>query len=107
MVLGRFDHGQQNRKTLTGFPFSIGFRCWVICFAARRTTRLRTELIILMRPEVTLTKLDLYRLRQTTQEKMAAEKDLDKHPPLNQGEYEEEYESPGEAASAARSSPIN
>jgi type II secretory pathway component GspD/PulD (secretin) len=33
-------------------------------------TKTRTELIVLLRPEVALTKLDIYRLRQKTEDKM-------------------------------------
>jgi type II secretion system protein D len=38
-------------------------------FRSTSNNRMRTELIILMRPEVTLTKLDLYRLRQKSEDR--------------------------------------
>ena len=40
-------------------------------------TKMRTELIVLMRPEVSLTKLDLYRLRQKTQDRTHFGPELD------------------------------
>ena len=80
------------QKNYNGIP--ILDRIPVLGYLFRGTTdnKQRTELIVLMRPEVTLTKLDLYRLRQTTKEKMVLNKDLEDHPPLNQSQYEEEYE---------------
>ena len=38
-------------------------------FRSTSKSKMRTELIVLMRPEVSLTKLDLYRLRQRNQER--------------------------------------
>ena len=38
-------------------------------FRSTTYTRMRTELIILMCPEVTLTKLDLYRLRERNEDR--------------------------------------
>jgi type II secretory pathway component GspD/PulD (secretin) len=81
------------QKNFNGVPILDRIPILGYLFRSTSDNKTRTELIILMRPEVTLTKLDLYRLRQTTKEKMALNKELDKHPPLNQGEYEEEYES--------------
>ena len=46
-------------------------------FRSTSRTKDRTELIILMRPEVTLTKLDLYRLRQKTEDKTHFGPELD------------------------------
>ena len=46
-------------------------------FRSTSKTKDRTELIILMRPEVTLTKLDLYRLRQKTEDKTHFGPELD------------------------------
>lgn len=80
------------QKNFNGIPILDRIPLLGYLFRSTTDNRTRTELIVLMRPEVTLTKLDLYRLKQTTKEKMALNKDLDKHPPLNQGEYEEEYE---------------
>jgi general secretion pathway protein D len=80
------------QRNMNGIPLLD--RIPIIGYLFRSTTdaKTRSELIILMRPEVTLSKLDLYRLRETTKEKMAIKKDFEKFPPLNQGEYEEEYE---------------
>jgi general secretion pathway protein D len=84
---------ESKQKNFNGIP--VLDRIPLLGYLFRNTTndRRRTELIVLMRPEVTLTKLDLHRLRQTTKEKMVLNKELDKQPPLNQGEYDEEYES--------------
>ena len=81
------------QKNFNGIPIIDRIPLLGYLFRSTTNNKARTELIILMRPEVTLTKLDLYRLRRTTQEKMAIDKELDKHPPLNQGEDEEEYQS--------------
>jgi len=79
-------------KDYNGIPILDRIPLLGYLFRNTKETKARTELIILMRPEVTLTKADLYRLRQTTKEKMAVSKELDKQPPLNQGEEGEEYE---------------
>jgi general secretion pathway protein D len=57
------------RTSKTGIP--ILSRIPVIGAVFRNTTTIknRTELIVLMRPEVALTKLDVYRLRQKNQDK--------------------------------------
>ncbi len=81
------------QKNYNGVPVLDRIPLLGYLFRSTTQNKMRTELIILMRPEVTLTKLDLYRLRQTTKEKMALNKELDKQPPLNQGQDEEEYES--------------
>ena len=80
------------QKNYNGIPVLDRIPLLGYLFRNTSTTNARTELIILMRPEVTLTKADLYRLRQTTKDKMAVSKDIDKQPPLNQGEEGEEYE---------------
>ena len=68
IVLGGLimDNKQDNRN---GIP--ILSRLPVVGALFRNTTRskMRTELIILMRPEVSLTKLDLYRLRQKNEDR--------------------------------------
>ena len=58
------------RKNKTGIPLLS--RIPVIGAIFRNTTEVnnRTELIVLLRPEVALTKLDVYRLRQKTEDKM-------------------------------------
>ncbi|MEP6708666.1 MAG: secretin N-terminal domain-containing protein [Verrucomicrobiota bacterium] len=57
-------------KNFNGIKFLD--RIPLLGYLFRSTSKIkgRTELIILMRPEVTLTKLDLYRLRQKTEDKM-------------------------------------
>jgi general secretion pathway protein D len=59
----------QKQKNTNGIP--VIDRIPVLGYLFRNTTnnRMRSELVILMCPEVTLTKLDLYRLRQRTEEK--------------------------------------
>ena len=68
IVLGGLimDNKQDNRN---GIPI-LG-RLPVVGALFRNTTKskMRTELIILMRPEVSLTKLDLYRLRQKNEDR--------------------------------------
>ena len=68
IVLGGLimDNKQDNRN---GIP--VLSRLPVVGALFRNTTRskMRTELIILMRPEVSLTKLDLYRLRQKNEDR--------------------------------------
>jgi len=81
------------QKNFNGVPILDRIPLLGYLFRSTAINKARTELIILMRPEVTLTKLDLYRLRRTTQEKMAIDKELDKQPPLSQGQDEEEYQS--------------
>ena len=94
------------QKSFNGIPLLD--RIPVLGYLFRSTTdnRMRTELIVLMRPEVSLTKLDLYRLRHNTKSKMALNKELDQHPPLNQGEEGEEYESSGKELPAPDLPPI-
>ncbi|MDQ2824577.1 MAG: hypothetical protein M3R29_03930 [Verrucomicrobiota bacterium] len=64
------------RKDYSGIP--ILDRLPGIGFLFRNTSKIkdRTELIILMRPEVTLTKLDLYRLRVKNEQKVHFGADL-------------------------------
>ncbi len=65
------------RRNASGIP--ILDRLPVIGGLFRNTvkSKQRTELIILMRPEVTLTKLDMYRLRQKSEEKTHFGPELD------------------------------
>jgi type II secretion system protein D len=81
------------QKNFNGVPILDRIPLLGYLFRSTTDNKARTELIILMRPEVTLTKLDLYRMRRITQEKMAIDKELDKQPPLNQGRDDEEYQS--------------
>ena len=68
IVLGGLivDNKQDNR---TGIPILSRIPVVGALFRSTNRTKTRTELIILMRPEVTLTKLDLYRLRQRTEDR--------------------------------------
>ncbi len=76
IVLGGLIQDRQDR-TRSGIP--ILDRIPVIGALFRNTARNkeRTELIILMRPEVTLTKLDLYRLRRKSEERTHYGPELD------------------------------
>jgi type II secretion system protein D len=57
-------------KNYTGIPYLSRIPYVGALFRGTTSNKMRTELIILMRPEVTLTKLDLYRLRQKTEDRM-------------------------------------
>jgi general secretion pathway protein D len=57
------------RKSFSGIPILDKIPYVGAAFRTTTYTRMRTELIILMCPEVTLTKLDLYRLREKTEDK--------------------------------------
>ena len=80
------------RKDYSGIPLLARIPILGYAFRSTNDTRQRAELIVLMRPEVTLTKTDLLRLRENTKDKMRVTRDLNKQPPLNQGEDYEEYE---------------
>jgi type II secretion system protein D len=56
-------------KDITGIPILDRIPYLGALFRSTKNNKIRTELVILMRPEVTLTKLDLYRLRQKTEDK--------------------------------------
>jgi general secretion pathway protein D len=64
-------------KTFNGIKFLDRIPLLGYLFRSTSKTKDRTELIILMRPEVTLTKLDLYRLRQKTEDKTHFGPELD------------------------------
>jgi general secretion pathway protein D len=68
IVLGGLITDSKNNTT-SGIP--VLDRIPLLGYLFRNTSKVkdRTELIILMRPEVSLTKLDLYRLRQKTEER--------------------------------------
>jgi len=55
---------EQKQKSYEGFPYISRIPLIGAAFRSTATGKQRRELIILMCPEVTLTKLDLYRLRQ-------------------------------------------
>jgi type II secretion system protein D len=54
----------QKEKSYTGMPYLSRIPIIGAAFRSTRSSKLRRELIILMCPQVTLTKLDAYRLRQ-------------------------------------------
>jgi general secretion pathway protein D len=58
-----------NRRGTTGIPILSRIPVIGALFRSTTKTKDRQELVILMRPEVALTKLDLYRLRQKSEEK--------------------------------------
>jgi type II secretory pathway component GspD/PulD (secretin) len=60
---------QDNKqKNFNGIPILDKIPYLGVAFRNTTYTRMRTELIILMCPQVTLTKLDLYRLREKTED---------------------------------------
>jgi general secretion pathway protein D len=64
-------------KDVSGIPILSKIPYIGAVFRNTSYTRMRTELIILMCPEVTLTKLDLYRLREKTEDKTHFGPELD------------------------------
>ena len=58
------------QKNYSGIPYLSRIPYVGALFRSTVNNKNRTELIILMRPEVTLTKLDLYRLRQKSEDRM-------------------------------------
>jgi general secretion pathway protein D len=67
IVLGGLIQDQKGKDT-TGIPIMGRLPLIGSLFRSTTSTKMRTELIILMRPEVTLTKLDMFRLRQKNEE---------------------------------------
>ena len=65
------------QKNYTGIPYLSRIPYLGALFRSTTNNKTRTELIILMRPEVTLTKLDLYRLRQKSEDRMHFGPELD------------------------------
>lgn len=63
LIMDRNDRGR------TGFPILDRIPLIGALFSDTTKTKERNELIVLMRPEVTLTKLDLYRLRQKQEDR--------------------------------------
>jgi general secretion pathway protein D len=83
---------QDNKqKSYTGIPVVDKLPYIGAAFRSTTYTRMRTELIILMCPEVTLSKLDLLRLREKEEEKTHFGPELDQEncpdcpPPANEG----------------------
>jgi len=60
---------ENKQRTTSGMPYLSRIPYVGALFRSTKDTRSRSELIILMRPEVTLTKLDAYRLRQKTEDR--------------------------------------
>jgi general secretion pathway protein D len=60
---------ENKQRTTSGMPYLSRIPYLGALFRSTKDTRTRQELIILMRPEVTLTKLDAYRLRQKTEDR--------------------------------------
>jgi type II secretory pathway component GspD/PulD (secretin) len=68
IVLGGLIQDDQQRE-VNGIPLLSRIPVVGALFRNTKKSKVRRELIILMRPEVALTKLDLYRLRQKTEDK--------------------------------------
>jgi len=68
IVLGGLIEEQKQRNS-SGIPYLSRIPYLGAVFRSTKDNRTRTELIILMRPEVTLTKLDAYRLRQKQEDR--------------------------------------
>jgi type II secretion system protein D len=60
---------EDKRRSTSGVPLLSKVPIIGALFRNTSKTKNRTELIVLMRPEVSLTKLDLYRLRQKSEDK--------------------------------------
>jgi general secretion pathway protein D len=67
IVLGGLIQDNKSKNT-TGIPIMARLPLIGGLFRSTIGSKMRTELIILMRPEVTLTKLDMFRLRQKNEE---------------------------------------
>jgi type II secretion system protein D len=67
----------EKRKDISGIPILDKLPYVGALFRTTSTTNMRTELIVLMCPQVTLTKLDLYRLRQEKEDKTHFGPELD------------------------------
>ena len=67
----------QKQKQISGIPILDKIPYLGALFRNTTVTNMRTELIVLMCPEVTLTKLDLYRLRQQKEDKTHFGPELD------------------------------
>jgi len=76
IVLGGLimDNNQDNR---TGIPILGRLPLVGALFRSTNKSKMRNELVILMRPEVSLTKLDLYRLRQKNEDRTHFGPELD------------------------------
>ncbi len=68
IVLGGLIQDNKSKNT-TGIPIMARLPLIGALFRSTIGSKMRTELIILMRPEVTLTQLDMFRLRQKQEER--------------------------------------
>jgi type II secretory pathway component GspD/PulD (secretin) len=78
IILGGLIEDQKN-KQYTGIPYISRIPLIGAAFRGTSATKLRRELIILMCPQVTLTKLDSYRLRQKWEDTTHFGADLDQN----------------------------
>jgi general secretion pathway protein D len=76
IVLGGLIEDQKNRSS-TGIPVLSKIPYLGALFRSTTSDKTRQELIILMRPEVSLTKLDAYRLRQKAEDRTHFGPDID------------------------------
>ena len=76
IVLGGLIEDNKQRNS-SGIPYISRIPYVGALFRSTKETRTRQELIILMRPEVTLTKLDAYRLRQKQEDRTHFGPELD------------------------------
>ena len=76
IVLGGLITDSKTKNT-SGIPILDRIPYLGALFRNTTNNKMRTELIILMRPEVTLTKLDLYRLRQKSEDRTHFGPELD------------------------------
>src|SRR6202022_2644704 len=76
IVLGGLIQDSKTRNT-SGIPILDRIPYIGALFRNTTNNKMRTELIILMRPEVTLTKLDIYRLRQKSEDRTHFGPELD------------------------------
>jgi type II secretory pathway component GspD/PulD (secretin) len=78
IILGGLIEDQKN-KQYTGFPYLSRIPLIGAAFRSTASNKVRRELIILMCPQVTLTKLDSYRLRQRWEDTTHFGADLDQN----------------------------
>src|ERR1700730_15918473 len=76
IVLGGLITDSKTKNT-SGIPILDRIPYLGALFRNTTNNKMRTELIILMRPEVTLTKLDIYRLRQKSEDRTHFGPELD------------------------------
>jgi general secretion pathway protein D len=78
IILGGLIEDEKNRQ-YTGFPYLSRIPLIGAAFRSTASNKTRRELIILMCPQVTLTKLDAYRLRQKWEDTTHFGADLDQN----------------------------